>query len=290
MSRARSRLLAIESPFPDAHSMLRLLEPPGSCHETLCNRLFEGSYDKPFIVDSGRRRFLHFDLDCVQSAMYLEDPNRLCLAYTRKMMTFLLFNSAPQRILLLGLGGGSLAKFCYESLPGATIIAVEPNPDVIALREEFLIPADDRRFRVVQADGADYVARLPPGEDVILADACDRTGVAPEFDAVEFYQNAHRCLSPGGVFVINVCGERHSRSAHLLKIRNAFDDEFLTLQVELNRNLIVLAFKEPRKDASRSQLEGKLADLKRRFRLDFSRYMRLIELDGRSRRWQHPFT
>jgi spermidine synthase len=290
MSRARSRLLAIESPFPDAHSMLRLLEPPGSCHETLCDRLFEGSYDKPFIVDSGRRRFLHFDLDCVQSAMHLEDPNRLCLAYTRKMMTFLPFNSAPQRILLLGLGGGSLAKFCYESLPGATIIAVEANPDVIALREEFLIPADDRRFRVVQADGADYVARLPPGEDVILADACDRTGVAPELDAVEFYQNAHRCLSPGGVFVINVCGDTHSRSAHLLKIRNAFDGELLTLQVERNRNLIVLAFKDPRKDASRGQLEGTLADLKRQFRLDFSKYMRLIELDGQSRPWQHIFT
>ncbi len=127
----------------------------------------KGPYDKPFIVDSGRRRFLHFDLDCVQSAMYLEDPNRLCLAYTRRMMTFLLFNRAPRHILLLGLGGGSLAKFCYESLPRAIIIAVEPNPDVIALREEFLIPAMTFAFRVVQADGADYIARLPPGEDVI---------------------------------------------------------------------------------------------------------------------------
>jgi spermidine synthase len=269
--------------------MLRLLEPPGSCHETLCDRLFQGTYDKPFIVDSGRRRFLHFDLDSVQSAMHLEDPNRLCLAYTRKMMTFLLFNSAPRRILLLGLGGGSLAKFCYESLPRARIIAVEPNPDVIALREEFLIPADDRRFRVVQSDGADYVARRRPGEDVILADACDRIGVAPELDAVEFYQNARRCLAPGGVFVINVCGETHSRAAHLLKIRNAFDDEFLTLQVRPNRNLIVLAFKEARKGASREQLEGTVTDLKRQFRLDFSKYLRFIELDGQLRRWQHIF-
>jgi spermidine synthase len=264
--------------------MLRLLEPPGSCPETLCDRLFEGSYDKPFIVDSGRRRFLHFDLENVQSAMHLEDPNRLCLAYTRKMMTFLLFNRTPQRILLLGLGGGSLAKFCYESLPRATIIAVEPNPDVIALREEFLIPADDARFRVVQADGADYVARLPPGEDVILADACDRSGVAPELNAVEFYRNACRCLAPGGVFVINVCGEPHSRKAHLLKIRDAFDDEILTLQVRPNGNLIVLAFKEPRQDASREQLEGTASDLKRRFRLDFSKYVRSIEQDGQLRR------
>jgi spermidine synthase len=260
--------------------MLRLLEPPGSCHETLCDRLFQGTYDKPFIVDSGRRRFLHFDLDSVQSAMHLEDPNRLCLAYTRRMMAFLLFNSAPRRILLLGLGGGSLAKFCYESLPGAAITAVEPNPDVIALREEFLIPADDRRFRVVQSDGADYVARLSPREDVILADACDRTGVAPELDAVAFYQNARRCLSPGGVFVINVCGEKHSRTAHLLKIRNAFDDEFLTFPVRPAGNLVVLAFKEARKDASRAQLEATVIELKRLLRLDFSKYVRSIQLEA----------
>ncbi len=84
--------------------MLRLLEPPGSCHESLCNRLFEGSYNKPFIVDSRRQRSLHFDLDCVQSVMHLENPNRLMLAYTRKMMAFLLFNRTPQRVLLLGWG------------------------------------------------------------------------------------------------------------------------------------------------------------------------------------------
>ncbi len=144
-------------------------------------------------------------------------------------------------------------------------------------------------LRVVHADGADYVARLPPGEDVILADACDRTGVAPELNTVEFYQNAHRCLASGGVFVINVCGDTHSRNAHLLKIRNAFDDEFLTLQVGPYGNLIVLAFKEPRKDASREQLEGAVIDLKRQFRLDFAKYVRSIELDGQLRRWQHIF-
>ena len=286
MTRARSGLLAIESPFPEANCMLRLLEPPDSCHETLCDRLFEGSYNKPFIIDNGRQRYLHFDLDCVQSAMSLKAPNRLCLAYTRKMMTFLLFNRAPKRLLLLGLGGGSLAKFCYGVLPRATITAIEPNPDVIALRDEFRIPADDGRFRVIQADGAAYVAQLPSCKDVILADACDRTGIAPELSDVEFYQNARRCLSPGGVFVVNVCGEPHSRIAHILKIRNAFDDEFLTLQVRPNGNIIVLAFKEPREQGRRAPLERAVDDLKCRFRLDFPKYLRLIELDAKRRRWQ----
>jgi hypothetical protein len=117
-------LLTIESPFPEARSMLRLLEVPDICQKSLWERVFDGTYDRPFIVDSGSRRYLHFDLDAVQSAMHLEYPDRLCLAYTRKMMAFLLFNHAPERILLLGLGGGSLAKFCYRRLPCSGIVGL----------------------------------------------------------------------------------------------------------------------------------------------------------------------
>src|SRR3954468_242592 len=140
MKRRSPRLLAIESPFPDANLMLRLLEPPGSSHEKLRERVYSGSYDKPFIVDNGRRRFLHFDFGAIQSAMELSNPLRLALAYTRKMMAFLLFNASPRRILLLGLGGGSLAKFCYFNLPDASLTAVEVSEDVIALRDQFGIP------------------------------------------------------------------------------------------------------------------------------------------------------
>ena len=287
MSCRTPRLLVIESPFPDAHSQLRLLEPPGSCLRSLWDRLFAGTYDKPFIVDNGRRRFLHFDLDAVQSVMEMKTPDRLVLAYTRKMMAFLLFNRTPGRILLLGLGGGSLAKFCYGRLPSAAFTAVEMNPDVIALREEFRVPADDERFRVIRANGAAYVAQLPPCKDVILADACDRTGIAPELNAIEFYQNARRSLSPGGVFVANVCGDRDSRAAHIVKIRHAFDHEVLTLQVRPDGNVIVFAFKECRPEVDWEHLETAAVDLKRKFGLDFPKAVQRIALDWQLRRWQH---
>ena len=194
--------------------MLRFLEAPGSCQNALWERLFEGTYGKPFIVDSGFRRFLHFDLDCVQSAMSLQDPYKLCLAYTRKMMAFLLFNNAPQRILILGLGGGSLAKFCHRGLPSATITAVEVNSDVLALREEFCIPTDNDRFRVIRGDGAAYVAGLRRHKDVILADACDRSGIAPQFDALEFYRNARRGLSAQGV-LSPTCAARRTAAGRI---------------------------------------------------------------------------
>ena len=269
--------------------MLRVLEPPGSCHEILCKRLFDGTYDKPFIVDNGRRRFLHFDFDAVQSAMETQDPHKLTLAYTRKMMAFLLFKRDPGRILLLGLGGGSLAKFCYKHLGSVALTAIEVNPDVIALREEFCIPADDERFRVIQADGATYVSRLAPCKDVILADGCDREGIAPELSSVEFYQNIRRSLAPGGVFVTNVCGDEASRAAHLLKLRNAFDDEFLTLPVRPKGSVVAFGFRERCPPGPSEGLEPFAAALGRQYGLDFPKFARRIALDSKLRGWQRAF-
>jgi len=283
------QLLAMESPFPEQHHTLRLLEPLNSCQKSLWERLFDRTYAKPFIIDSGLQRRLQFDLFTVQSAMHREHPDRLILAYTRKMMAFLLFNRTPARILLLGLGGGSLAKFCYRRLPYTAVTAVEVNPDVIALREEFRIPADDDRFRVICADGAAYLARLGRSKDVILADACDRDGVAPELDAIQFYQDAHRCLSGGGVFVANVCGDLHGCAAHVGKIRAVFGDEIMTLQVRPDGNLIVFAFKERRPEIDWEQLEVAAPGLKRKFGLDFPRYIRRIALNRKLRRWQPVF-
>jgi len=283
MKRRSPRLLAIESAFPGANVMLRLLEPPGSCRETLRERVYSGSYDKPFVVDTGTRRFLHFDFAAVQSAMELGNPGRLTLAYTRKMMAFLLFNGTPDRILLLGLGGGSLAKFCYANLPAAAVTVVESNRDVIALRDEFSIPADDHRFRVVNADGAAYISELTRSKDVILADACDRSGLAAEIDSVDFYRKARGRLSPGGLFVINLCGDRLSVAAHLAKLRDAFEGELLSLRVQNDSNLIVFGFRERRPDSPWEQIESLAPDLRRRFRLDFPRYARRIALDSKLR-------
>lgn len=256
--------------------MVRLLEPRGSPQDELWARLRGGSYNKPFILDKGPRRLLQFDFGAIQSAMLLSAPQRLILAYTREMMTFLLFNADPKRILLLGLGGGSIAKFCHGHLPSADITAVEVNSDVIAFRREFSIPADDRRFRVVRADGAAYVSALSACMDVVLADACDSSGIAAQFNSTAFYRNARNCLAPGGVFVTNVCGDESMCADHLLKLRAAFDDEVLTLQTPTGRNLVAFAFRDRPPKRSRMQSSIAAADLKRRFRIDFPRYALLL--------------
>jgi spermidine synthase len=276
MKHKSSKLLTIESPIRGANFLLRLLEPPGSCLETLRERVYSGAYDKPFIVDNGRRRFLHFDFGAIQSAMEMSNPQGLALAYTRKMMAFLLFNRAPKRILLLGLGGGSLAKFCYGNLPTASLTAVEVSRDVIALRNEFGIPTDDHRFRVINADGATYVSARARRKDVILADACDRRGIASDLASVEFYRNARNQLSADGILVVNVCGDKESTATHLAKLREAFEGQLLSLQVQKDSNIIVFAFKRQRPTLNRKRLEASAHTLRRQFQLDFPKYARNI--------------
>jgi len=150
------------------------------------------------------------------------------------------------------------------------------SEDVISLRDEFCIPADNHRFRVINSDGAAYVSASAHQKDVILADACDRKGVAADLDSVEFYRNARGRLAADGVFVVNLCGEKDSIAAHLAKLRNAFDDAILSLQVPQDGNVIVFGFKGRRPAVNRKRMNVCANNLRDRFMLDFPRYARKI--------------
>lgn len=140
---------------------------------------------------------------------------------------------------------------------------------------------------MILGDGAAYVAQISPCKDVILVDACARAGIAPELDAIEFHQNARRCLTPEGVFVLNVCGHPYGESAHMLRVRQVFGDALLTLPVRPDGNVIVLGFKERCPEVRAEHLEGRALDLKKRFGVDFPGYVSRMALDLQLRRWEH---
>src|SRR5512132_3183095 len=75
----------------------------------------------PFVRKGLTSQSLYFSIEEVQSRMQLQHPDALDLRYTRTMMGFLRFLPAPRAIAMIGLGGGSLAKFCHRYLPKARI-------------------------------------------------------------------------------------------------------------------------------------------------------------------------
>lgn len=270
-------MLEIASPPPLAAGRLRLLEPVGSSHAELLKQLIDGTYPRPFIEDCGPLRYLHFHLDNVQSVMQIDDPYALCLAYTRKMMAFLLFNDQPKRILQLGLGGGSLAKFCYRYLPEATITVIEIDPDVLALRDEFKVPPDDERLHVIQGNGVEYVANPGPREDVIIVDACDQDGLSPTLSPPELYANLRRRLTLNGVLAVNICGEEWDVESHMARLRGAFGQRLVTLPAREDGNLIVLGFRKEPAQWNGAQLDEHARTLQERFGLAFPRFVRQME-------------
>ncbi len=159
-------------------------------------------FASPYIVDEGENKSLYFGHDAVQSSMRTTDPYFLDLEYTRMMMGFLLFNSSPKRIAMIGLGGGSLAKFCHKNLLSEIQIA-EISAAVVQLRDSFAIPKDSERFNIALADGADFIYQNR-NFDVILVDGYDRVGLPEALCTASFYRNCHRALAAGGVAVFNL--------------------------------------------------------------------------------------
>src|SRR5919109_4813238 len=111
---------------------------------------------KPCIAVSESRgvRTLHVGGEAIQSSMRLEDPYALALDYTRCMMAFLLFHPEPREALMIGLGGGSLAKFFHDKLRATRVRVVELDERVVsAARLHFALPPDDARLAVEIGDG-----------------------------------------------------------------------------------------------------------------------------------------
>lgn len=158
----------------------------------------------PLVRTRRGRRTLEFVPGDIQSEMLLSRPDALVLAYQRAMMGFVLFAPSPRHIVMVGLGGGSLAKFCHRHFPDAHVTVIEVRADVIALRDAFHVPPDGARFTVVHADAADWLAAHPGTADVLLVDGFDARGLPPRLADARFYADCRRALRPGGVLVANV--------------------------------------------------------------------------------------
>ena len=270
-------MIELPSPFKSERGVIRLLEPAHCNREDLLNRVLSGTYDKPFVIDDGDSRSLFFSISLVQSVMRVNDPYALALAYTRKIMSFLLFMHEPRDILMLGLGGGSLAKYCHRHLPMARITVVEIDPHILALRDQFLIPPDDAWFRVLLGDAAQYLDQLQESPDVIIMDAFDRDGFATSICSREFYSDARNALSRHGVLVANLVGQKAERIAHLEMMDSVFDSNIIVLPVKDDGNYLAFAFRDTSFEPRWRWIDGQARAMRARYGLDFPKFAGKLE-------------
>lgn len=201
-------------------------------------------FDSPFVVEEDGVRSLHFTRGEVQSSMRAGRPDELELDYTRTMMGFLLLNPQPRAIGMIGLGGGSLAKFCHRHLASSRITVVENNPRVIALRDQFGIPCDDGRFTVVNGDGGAFIGKRAGAFDVLLVDAFDASGLPPQLCSQAFYDGCFRALVPGGLLVANLHADDVGHADYVQRIGASFRNNAMQVLAVEKSNCVVFAGRE----------------------------------------------
>lgn len=204
------------------------------------------------ISEKGGIRYLHFGSQWVQGAMRIKRPYDLELAYAQDMMLSLLLTSCsaetllsrPLRILQIGLGAGSLVKWCHRHLPNAQITAVEINPSVYAAARQFFnLPSDDERFAVAIGDGVAFLQDAPGNWDLILLDGYDADGRPGALDSEDFYRTCHDRLSDQGLLATNLLGLARTYAQSLERISLAFNENIAILPACSSGNRIVFAGK-----------------------------------------------
>src|SRR6266571_5304228 len=210
-----------------------------------------------------------------QSVVKPGDPDHLELPYARVALAGLALCEEPRRILVVGLGGGSLPMFLRAHYPGATIDVAEIDPEVLRAHV-----GDGRQF-IERARQADY--------DVIFLDAFGAHDVPKQLTTQEFLQITRRALKPNGVVVSNVwrAASNPLYDSMVRTHQEAFEELFiLDVPGDVNNIFLALPRRQPLGRSELALLARKISTAKR-FRFDLGElveygFLRASEKNPRS--------
>jgi spermidine synthase len=187
--------------------LLLLLVPLGAGAEIIHSE--RSLYQNILVTETGDQRCLQFSVrrdQRNQSCIDLREPKRLVFSYTRMMLASLLLVPDPQRILIVGLGGGSLPSALAQLYPNAVVDVVEIDPAVVTVAERFFDFKTGPRLRVHVQDARVWGKRAllePDRYDLVLLDAFNGDYIPEHLMTREYLEETKRLLTPAGVVAAN---------------------------------------------------------------------------------------
>lgn len=202
-------------------------------------------------------RWLTIDGEAIQSIIDIENPTALMNPVTQIMLSACFFTPKLDKILNLGMGGGSIERFFESNLPSNAITSVESEEVIIYIAHEyFYIPGS---FIVHCIDANEFIENNATSFDLILCDMFIEE-YHPEFLYDErFYFNIHRSLSSEGILTINLIPEDQNDLLEvLLVIRKYFKYSYL-YELDDHYNIILFASNHPLDSTITTPLEDVLS-------------------------------
>lgn len=166
-------------------------------------------YRNIFVTENGGLRCLTFRRAVGQNrqtCMEMEDPNYFVFPYARMMLGVLIAKPDPKRILIVGLGGGTLPMALRDILPEAHIDVVEIDPAVVKVARDFFAYEEDAALQTYTEDGRVFVKKALLDDakyDLIMLDAFEDEYIPEHLLTLEFLQEVKGLMAPGGVVAAN---------------------------------------------------------------------------------------
>jgi spermidine synthase len=181
-----------------------------------------------------------------QSVFKVGDLDHLELPYAPVMVSGLALCPEPKRVLVVGLGGGSIPSFLHKHYPKTRIDAVEIDPVVVEVAKQFFGFSEDETLKAYVQDGRQFIEERPNVYDIIFLDAFGSDSIPYHLATREFLEAVRRAITPQGVVLADVWGPGPNRLyASMVRTYQEVFDELYILEVQGAANQILIAL--PRK-------------------------------------------
>jgi spermidine synthase len=204
-------------------------------------------YHHIIVTDDDGLRTLRFDR-LRQSAMDLNDPDRMVFHYTQYLHLAMAFHDNPQRVLFIGLGGGSAPRRFHRDYPTLQIDAAELDPEVVSVAKRYFMFQEGERMQVQVVDGRIFLQKTAHRYDIIVLDAYFADAIPFHLTTQEFLQELKAKLTPTGILVSNIIGSVRGADSKLFRsILKTLQTEFpqtYVFPVEEVSNIIIIATQE----------------------------------------------
>lgn len=200
-----------------------------------------------------------------QSCINTRKPQAMVFAYTKMSMSAVLLKPDPARILVVGLGGGTLPTAFAELFPTAEIDTIEIDPAVVELAEQYFGYKLSNRQRIHTQDARIWVRRAAMRKqtfDIIVLDAFNGEYIPEHLMTVEFFRQLNQLLSADGVLVSNTFSISALYDHESATYAQVFGD-FINFQLPESANRVVLA---PKGRVSDDDIRTRSKALTRRLR------------------------
>jgi len=187
----------------------------------------ETTYNDIFVTKEKSELSMAFQLkgwDFTQSSINLRDIDDLPIAYTRQMTMAVVYPKELKRILMIGLGGGTISTYLGRYIPDVTIDTVEIDPGVIAAAKKYFGIRESERVRYLSGDGRVFLNRNKQPYDLIILDAFHGGYIPFHLLTREFFRLVKRNLTPDGAVATNLHDGTKLYYSTVLTLRSEFPD------------------------------------------------------------------